>query len=36
MRERAEDQGGSLHVLTAPGDGTTVEAHLPVGVGARA
>ena len=36
MRERAEEQGGTLHVLTAPGAGTTVEAHLPAVVVVRA
>jgi signal transduction histidine kinase len=30
MRARATEVGGSLDVSTAPGDGTTVTAHLPV------
>ncbi|WP_377639876.1 histidine kinase [Oryzobacter terrae] len=35
MRERAEEQGGVLDLRSAPGVGTTVEAVLPVGAGAR-
>lgn len=30
LRERVHLVGGTLAVVTAPGDGTTVEAHLPV------
>lgn len=36
MRERAEEQGGRVDVHSAPDGGTTVEALLPLGVGARA
>lgn len=37
MRERAEEQGGTLDLRSSPGGGTTVEALLPVaGVVARA
>ena len=36
MRERAELAGGHLHVATAPGQGTRIEAHIPYpGVGGR-
>ncbi|HSE69902.1 MAG TPA: histidine kinase [Nocardioidaceae bacterium] len=35
MRERAEEQGGSLEVRPRPGGGTAVEARLPVGVPSR-
>ncbi|AHG92512.1 GAF domain protein (plasmid) [Gemmatirosa kalamazoonensis] len=31
MRERAAERGGALHVESAPGRGTTVEAALPLG-----
>jgi signal transduction histidine kinase len=36
MRERAEEQGGRLHVRSGPAAGTTVEAFLPLGAGVRA
>jgi signal transduction histidine kinase len=30
MRRRAEKVGGALHVQSAPGEGTRVEAHIPI------
>jgi signal transduction histidine kinase len=33
MRERTEALGGSLRVISAPGEGTTVEVVIPIGEG---
>ncbi|WP_405734085.1 sensor histidine kinase [Streptomyces sp. NBC_01537] len=35
MRARAEEIGGTAHVLSAPGKGTTVTVELPLGAAAR-
>jgi signal transduction histidine kinase len=31
MRERIEQIGGSLEIVSNPGNGTTITAHLPLG-----
>ena len=31
MRERAEDLGGSMHIMSRPGQGTEIEVVAPIG-----